>query len=257
MFGSIIWGGVFNSIMFISGSPYWFVRTYIWLFLFSPVVNMYLKEISFTRRIYLLISLCVMAVYFGTVKGDASLEHGTNVVNFVFLYVLGNTIACYKDFFKKIKFSHIILSCLSLNIVLVLAYILFANTIVSSVIIKTCFHYCSPILILNSILLFILFDRIHFNSNAVNKFASSTFSMYIIHHIPLLLYGIIGPLTLMLCPLDNIPITLLLLSVITIGIMVVSFVIDQSFKPLFDWIISKAVNSKYSFDKYLKKANIE
>lgn len=206
------------------------------------------------NRIYLLLVFGIISMYFGTVKGDDSLEHGTNVVNFMFIYIIGNTISTYKN---KIKFKtkYLVIAYLFLNLLIVVTYLLFAHSILSAVIMKLCYFYCSPILILNAIILFIIISRIHFYSAKVNLIASSAYSMYIIHHIPVILYGVIGPLTLLICPLDNVLLTLLCLTLITLCIMSASFVIDQLFKPLFGLITDKSVDKMPNISSTIKYAN--
>ena len=56
-----------KSLLFISHTPFWFIRSYIMLFLVAPVVNHYLENITPTRRLYLMLALGWIAVYLGTV----------------------------------------------------------------------------------------------------------------------------------------------------------------------------------------------
>lgn len=39
-------GGVFKLTFFISYTPFWFVRTYVFLYLFSPIINKFLEGIT-------------------------------------------------------------------------------------------------------------------------------------------------------------------------------------------------------------------
>lgn len=91
-----------KSLLFISHTPFWFIRSYIMLFLVAPVVNHYLENITPTRRLYLMLALGWIAVYLGTVGGDSSLAGGKNLANFLFLYCLGNCVShCELTSFKK------------------------------------------------------------------------------------------------------------------------------------------------------------
>ena len=48
IYGMIEQGGDFDikQLLFISYSPYWFIKTYLYLYLFSPVLNNYLDKIN-------------------------------------------------------------------------------------------------------------------------------------------------------------------------------------------------------------------
>ena len=247
-------GGGFNARLFLSSSPYWYVRTYLWLFLLAPVINHYLKDMTMTQRVYLLFVLGVASMYFGTVKGDSSLEHGTNVVNFIFLYSIGNTIATYQNEIK-VKTKWFIVAYILFNAIIVMAYIAFADSVLLAVVLKLCYFYCSPGLIFNAVLLFMIFTRIHFYNSFVNRVASSTYSMYIIHHIPVLLYGLIGPVVLSLCLLDNHLQTMMIVGLSAIIIMFVSFIVDQSFKPLFTYITDKVLDTLPRVSDIIYNAN--
>lgn len=247
------YGGL-NALLFISSSPYWYVRTYLWLFLLAPIINYYLKGITPRQRVYMLVVLGVISMYFGTVKGDPSLERGTNVINFFFLYCIGNTISCYQNK-VKVKTIFLITAYVLLNAIIVFAYMLIADNILSSVVMKMFYFYCSPGLIINAVLLFLIFARINFHSLYVNRFASSTYSMYIIHHIPVLLYGLIGPIVLSQCYLDNPLQTMMMIGLSTIVIMLASFFIDQICKPLFSYISDKALEICPQVGDIIKKVN--
>ncbi len=243
-----------QTLLFISHSPFWFVRTYLWLFLFSPVINYYLKNADSLQRLYLLLALGVISVYFGTVYGDSSLYRGTNLVNFVFLYVVGNTISRYKSVLEKISTKWLLGGFTLLNLLILILYLHYWGTSVTHTIIQLCFRYCSPILLTNAILLFCVFSKLRFRSAIVNKVASSTFSMYIISETPFVLYVVITPLVLSLCPFDNVVLSLAMLTLLTIAIMFICFLEDCMAKPLFKYIVSKCSSSPV--DAFFKNANM-
>lgn len=246
-----------NTLLILSSSPYWYIRTYLWLYLLSPVINNYLRDITGARRLYLLIVLGIISMYFGAVKGDSSLLRGTNVVNFMFLYTIGNTIRRYQERIT-LKTRSLMAVYITLNILIVVSCVMFSKiSIITDVIFKTCFFYCSPGLILNAVLLFMIFMRIHFNSGFINKIASSTYSMYIIHHVPFLLYGVIGPVVLYICNFDLIFLTILMVALFSVIIMIISFLIDQTFRPVFNHI-SSYINKQLPFvANLIENANVK
>jgi len=231
--------GLANPLFFISQSPYWFVRTYFWLFLLSPVLNLYLKESTSKQRLYLLAVLCIIAVYFGTVRGDSSLFGGKNVVNFMFIYVLGNTIRHYQKIIDGINLSSIIIGYILLNALILFLYHYFYSPTAVDLLTRLCFSYCSPLLIHNAVLFFLIFGRLHFHNEFVNRVASSTFSVYIIHHVPFILFWILRPITMSVVEIGSPSYTIGVLSVLSLGVMSACIITDQIFRPLFDYITKK------------------
>ena len=63
-----------DSVCFVSRTSYWYMRTYIILFLLSPIINKCIETINAKQRIFLLIVLFVIAVYFAMQGKDPSLS---------------------------------------------------------------------------------------------------------------------------------------------------------------------------------------
>ena len=224
------------------------------MFLFAPVINHYLSKIDKRQRLYLLLTLGIISVYFGTVGGDDSLSFGQNIILFLFVYVIGNTLSVYQSKpLETIKPIVLFVAFLAMNTVILLLYMMMPSF--TGLIMKLCFFYCSPLLILNSVLVFVGFSRINIQSKAINTVASSTYSMYIIHHIPIILYSVIGPLVIYYGIKDSVWQTIVLLTLFTLVIMLVSFIADQAFKPLFKVITNLIVKKSSSINDFIKHSN--
>lgn len=77
---------VLKSIFIFGFDAQWYLNTYLYLFLFSPIINCYLENITKSQRFYLLAILTFMSVYIGNVtEGDISLVEGKNLTNFLLL----------------------------------------------------------------------------------------------------------------------------------------------------------------------------
>ena len=77
---------------------HWYINAYLYLFLFSPVINKFLDKISLKQRMYLLAILLYMSIYIGNITGEEwHLADGKNLTNFLLLYVIGNTIRYYQN----------------------------------------------------------------------------------------------------------------------------------------------------------------
>lgn len=225
-----------NQFLFLSQSPYWFIRTYLYLYLLSPILNIYIQEEN--KRLYLLSTLGFIALYMGMTKGDPSLSDGKNIVNFCFLYVLGNTINYFR-FNSKIRKRTLLFSWGLINIILVTTFI-YSPTYISKIIWNFSFPYNSPLLIVNSILIFLFFFKLNLQNNKINTLSTSVFSIYLIHQHPCILYGVIQPIVKHIYSTANPKIELwIALVVITLIIMGASILLDKIYKRFQDIIIKK------------------
>lgn len=232
-------GGGFGRLFFLSKSPYWFIRTYFYLFLITPILNSFL--ISARKRLFLLAILGFISVYMGWLMSDHSMADGKNLVLFMFLYVLGDCLKFFKERTEQIETWIIIVLYLILNALLVLAYITFCDSFIGKAIWKLSFPYCSPILILNAVLLFLIVGRFHFNSNIVNWLAGSVFAVYILHHQHYILYCLIKPCTMFVYGVAESPLELILvLGLMSIGFIIIFILVDKLFSPIHNSFLRRA-----------------
>lgn len=239
-----------KSLLFISHSPYWFIRTYLCLYLFSPVLNLYLKNTTTKERISLILTLSFISIYLGTSQGDISLFDGKNLINFSLIYVIGNTIRTYKERIMQIPIKYIICSYIFINLFTTTTYHILHGGIVSKFIWFVSFPYCSPLLIINAILFFIILFRLNFKSSAINYIASSMFAVYLIHCQPyinnliddILCNEIIG---------NNIYANFIKIFLFAIAIMAVCTLIDKTISRCYTFL-SKAINGTFVKEQNIK-----
>ena len=173
---------VCKDLLIISYPRYWFFRCYLFLFLFSPVINHYLKDIQLKQRIYLIAILAFMSIWVGTSMGDMTLAGGKNLTNFLLLYVIGNTLHEYKDKWQRIPQWQLIASFIMLNAVLVIVWMCFHDGLIGTIIMQLSYPYCSPFLYISAILVFMIFAKLKIQSKHINWFATSVFAVYLIHY---------------------------------------------------------------------------
>ena len=184
IYGMIEQGGDFDikQLLFISYSPYWFIKTYLYLYLFSPVLNNYLDKINNKDRLILICSLAFISIYIGSSLGDSSLTEGKNLINFSLLYVLGNTFKVYEKHLRKIPSRYLICAYIILNCGILYTFV--QGGMISKIIWFASFPYCSPLLIINAGLFFLIFSRLKLKSQSINYIASSMFAVYLLHCQP-------------------------------------------------------------------------
>lgn len=226
------------NLLFISNTPYWFMRTYICLYLFSPVINTYLDNISLKKRISLICSLAFISVYIGSISVcDPTLTDGKNLVYFIFLYVLGNTLRIYKDLWKSISIKVLIAIYLLLNIALVSLYSIYDTSFIGNIIWHFSFRYCSPLLLINSLLFFVIIAKFPFKSRCINYLSASSLAIYLLHGSPIVFYKLIGPVSLYIkSQTSNEILFFVELAVFSVIIMLFCILIDKLLNPVWKMV---------------------
>ena len=169
--------------------------------------------------------------------GDISLYNGTNLINFSFIYIIGYTLKVYKHKWNQCSNKVLIPLFLMLNLLLVTLYCISAGSIISKILWKLSFPYCSPFLMINAIFVFIIVAKFHLHSKLINTIASSIFAVYLIHCQPFIEKVIIVNVTRILDVVgNNIMYTIVSVIIIAFLIMIVCVMIDKCLSPLWKYI---------------------
>lgn len=230
--------GILHAFMFVSRSKFWFARTYLGLFLIAPLLNHFFENSSIKGQWYLLIVLSVISIYFGNFTRNQAYLEGKNLINFMLIYQIGHILQLYSKYWKNLNQRALIISYLFLNSVLVLAFLFFRGSWLGDTIWRLSFPYNSPILILNSVLLFIIIGQLGFHSSVINGLAENCFAIYLIHSITPLVNFVERPLLSKLFYMTGSSIALFvpLLFGVSILVLFVCASINQLFRPLWKGI---------------------
>ncbi|UKK67564.1 acyltransferase [Prevotella communis] len=227
---------------FLSYTPFWFIRTYIFLYLLSPVINKFLKDITLVNRIFLLGALLYMSVYIGMLGSDESLKDGKNVVTFMLFYTIGDTLRYYKTKWDGLNINKTLCAFLLFNalVVAVFSYMGFGR-IADAIWLRVFFAYCSPVLLINAIVFYIIIGKLNFHSRIINKIGKSSLAMYMVHGT--FLFSLINPAVMYLYNLnDNIFFVLLNVFIITLITVIACAIIYWMLTPI--WNIIAIIGEK-------------
>ena len=238
----------FSSLLLISHSPLWYVRVYICLYLIAPIINAFLRSATEKQRIIALIGLGYISCIYGTISLDRFLvdSEGKNLINFILIYMLGDTLKYYKNKLSTIPTTFLIAFYFILNIILTSLYLFFFNESAGKIIYRLGYSYNSPIVIFNAILLFLIFSRWKFQSRIVNHIAQSVFTVYLLQESPLILWSYIVPCLEKLMATSHSPSFLLPhLIIFTFIILIISVCIDKLLNPV--WWIGQNISIKLEY----------
>lgn len=246
------WGGAnLASIVFpISRTNVWFIRTYLVLFLLSPIINKALSQSTLSQKILYLLLLFFISNYMGIVGNDASLCEGKNIVTFIFYYLIGNVLYSTRNVWQEWKSSRLLIVYIILNVSVLTVFTILPNTKIYRLIyIYTFVLYNSPVLWINAILSFMLLSRIKIQSAFVNRIAKSCLAIYIMHcSYPS--WAMLRPISSYIMNLsESVLIVYILHMLLAAGIMVAIILIYELLTPLWNIYDKVAVR----FDAYLKR----
>lgn len=185
------WGGWAESWLVLSHNDLWYVPAYFLLMLLSPILNYGLDQLSRRQTGYILVALTVYNVWCGWWWNGSFNPTGYTIMQLILVYIAGGYIRRYVNL-NAVSFARAWLAG---------GYLLSAvAVVVSSVYLPPlkAFAYNSPLVLAETIFLFLLFSTLHFQSRAVNRLAKGAFAVYLIHKAPLIWGGVMKPAVIML-----------------------------------------------------------
>lgn len=161
---------------------YWFVIAYLGLFLLSPILNVFVKNVSKRDFQIVLFSFYIFQCIYSWISGTLNYYQGYSILFFCNLYLTAR-------YFKLYPLNWI--SCNSLKLYLILTMVIsliafFALAFLGNA--AKMLRYDNPLIILSSLSLLIFFSRLRIKSMIINYLAISCLSVYIIHYNPYI-YG--------------------------------------------------------------------
>ena len=169
--------------IFLLNGDYWFVKSYIILFLLSPVLNLFVESVS--QKFFLKVLLSYYA--FHTVYGwlmDASVSftmNGTTGLSFIGLYLLGRYLRLYPCILTTMNRNKVLLAYLGCAILLSICNLVLLYHGHTITVEGRLYSYASPFVIIASVALLLFFSKLSFSNKFVNWIASSCFAVYLFH----------------------------------------------------------------------------
>ncbi len=168
----------FSRIIYPFGN-WWFVESYLLLYIVSPFLNKIYQNSSIWVTAVLIVFL------YGTIAFGLNFK---NILLFSVIYMIGRIMNTYKCLFQKInRNSYLIIFLLLTVIITFLTIVYFKNGAYSNKMLQHYiwgFNYKNPLVILQAISLFLYVTSYSYYNKAINKVAVSAFAVYLIHMHP-------------------------------------------------------------------------
>ncbi len=170
-----------DLVMFKYGS-YWFVRAYIILYLFAPVLNAFVEKCDRFQMKWFLIFFYFIQTTYGFYNSSGWFSGGYSPLSFMGLYLLARYMRQYPNRFtqfnKTVDISLYIVISIFTAICSLLSTCFFDKT--GTVL----FLYSSPMVILSSVYFLLFFTKLSFQSAIINWISVSSFAVYLVHCSP-------------------------------------------------------------------------
>lgn len=177
---------------------HWFIRYYIYLYLLIPFINVLIKNISKKDYKKLLLVTTFIFSILPFITGNKSMENnGFTLYQFIYMYLIGAFLGKYRinknAFIEKIPtnlYRIILISIFFLcaifnyNMFITCSHLKGLNSVYNEIFgnfISMFNRYSNPIVIVQSLSYFLLFETFDFKSKFVNKVSSLTLGIYLVH----------------------------------------------------------------------------
>lgn len=219
-------GGILGAFV-MGNSEYWFIKVYLLLMLFIPIINSYIENTSKKQFKFVLLGGFAFLFFYGWLFPDSTdwILHGYSFPCFVYLYILGRYLRLYPNRLTLCKCHNYMFIYLGLGMISTF-FELFL--IMRNIDIKGRQHfYFSPIIISMSVALLLMFSKIKIQNKFINWISISSLSVYLFHSHFLFFEKIYQPIILNLWIKNSYLIYVVKLFLFCIFIFIISVLLDK------------------------------
>lgn len=169
-----------SSIMlFKQAGNYWFVWSYIILYILSPVINKFCEKTTKNEFKRTLILFFILQCIIDFTPSNNFFQQGFSPLSFIGLYMIAYYFKRFGINIKKSTSLFIFCSCVIINTLF--EYSLKRFGIGNEVINSISSGYTNPITIIQSLSLLTFFSQLRIQSKVINWIAASCFAVYLFH----------------------------------------------------------------------------
>ncbi|MBR6715050.1 MAG: acyltransferase [Prevotella sp.] len=165
---------------FILIKDHWFIKSYIVLYIFAPILNAFINNSSQQQIKYFLIAFFTIQTVHGySLISDSNwFSDGYSPLSFMGLYVLARYMRLYPNKFTRFNKHSDLLIFFTITMLLTFLTLLHITRTGRG---WAYYAYSSPLVILSSIYFFLFFTKFSFKNKIINWIAVSSFAVYIVH----------------------------------------------------------------------------
>lgn len=166
---------------FFLGKSYWFVKSYLLLYVISPVLNAFIESSTkSTARLVIGLFLGIMFVY-GWSDSMPEFNFGCSAISFIGLYLLARYLKLYGDGICSRSVREYGCFYVMFSLILSSLCLLLIRSQAPVELTRCIFSFDNPLVIAGALSLVLLFARLDISSSFINRVARSAFSVYLLH----------------------------------------------------------------------------
>lgn len=175
----------------------WFIKSYICLYILSPVLNAFTETASNKQiKFFILFFYIFQTIYSWITDAAVFFENGYSTVSFIGLYILARYVRFNKtkifscsvktDFAVYIVSSLLIAICAFLPYIIIICLNVDNHKLISvaDIISNRIYLYNNPLVIISSLYLLLGFSKFRFTNRIVNRIGASCFAVFLFHTNP-------------------------------------------------------------------------
>lgn len=232
--------GITSCFLFIQDYDYWFVRSYLLLFIMSPILNSFVDSADKkTFRGVLIGFFLFQTIYAWGYVAVNAFAGGYSTISFMGLYLLARYAKIHEPTWADwsiAKDSMVIISC-AVGMSLISFATAYLGHPMSGKFIDS---YICPFVIVLSLYMVIMFSKFHLQSKIINWFAASCFAVYLFHTHITLFYDYFKPTIVRLYASYDGIFCLLAIGAFLVGVFLFAILLDQPRKWIWN-IISRKI----------------
>lgn len=188
MKGEWHWGRWGEAWMVLTHTDLWYVPAYFGLCLLAPLLNAGLDALSRRQLTWTVAAFVAFNCYCGWWHGGRFNPTGYTIVQLVMMYMIGGYMRRYVDFHRDAVRLRTWAAAVYVWMAMAVTFMgLFCRSAFT-------FAYNSPLVMAESVGLFIVFGTLHLRSMLVNRLAAGAFAVYLIHKHPMIWGDYLRPL---------------------------------------------------------------
>ena len=168
----------FFKTVYLNCFSRWFIEAYIGLYVLAPLINSFIEKSTHRELGIFIIAFYVFSTLFGYLGKAPDINEGMSVFSLMGLYLIGAYLRRKQNgIFDLSKYVY-------LGVYLVTGFIMVAIAALALKVGITAspYGYLNPLIILESIALFLFFKKLNIGSiKWINYIAASSFAVYLIH----------------------------------------------------------------------------
>lgn len=172
--------------LFLFNNGYWFVKSYIFLYIFSPVLNAFSDTVTKKQLKLFLVFFFVFQTLYGFILCYPHEQYlnGGSPISFMGLYLLARYCRIYHIYEKistkkSLLFVYLFVALIT-SLCCFFVGLFHINQVFYDAIVGWSKSYVSPINIFSALCLLLLFSKMSFNNSVINWIAKSCFGVYLL-----------------------------------------------------------------------------